>query len=65
MKKKGILIQARLSSSRFPGKMLNRLGEVPLVQYVFNRCKISSQIDLVGVVTRPLQDMPAHRIIAF
>lgn len=51
MGKKGILIQARLSSSRFPGKMLKSLGEVPLVQYVFNRCEISSQADLVGVIT--------------
>ncbi|MCK5541080.1 MAG: hypothetical protein KAI40_00190 [Desulfobacterales bacterium] len=49
--KKGILIQARLSSKRFPNKMLNQLGGVPLIQYVFNRCKISSQADMVGVIT--------------
>lgn len=49
--RKGILIQARLSSSRFPGKMLKELGGVPLVQYVFNRCKMSSQADFIGVVT--------------
>lgn len=49
--KKGILIQARLSSSRFPGKMLHPIGKEPLVQYVFNRCKRSSQTDLVAVVT--------------
>ena len=49
--KKGILIQARLSSSRFPGKMLKNLGEIPLVHYVFNRCKVSSRADLVAVIT--------------
>lgn len=49
--KKGILIQARLSSSRFPGKMLKNLGEIPLVHYVYNRCKVSIKADLVAVIT--------------
>jgi spore coat polysaccharide biosynthesis protein SpsF (cytidylyltransferase family) len=49
--KKGILIQARLSSSRFPGKMLKTLGGIPLVHYIFNRCKISSKADIVAIIT--------------
>lgn len=49
--KKGIFIQARLSSSRLPGKMLKCLGGIPLSQYVFNRCKQSSKADIVAIIT--------------
>lgn len=49
--KKAILIQARLSSSRFPKKMLNLISGIPLVEYVFKRCSISSKADIVSVIT--------------
>jgi len=49
--KKAILIQARLNSSRFPKKMLKKLGEFTLVEYVYNRCLASKETDLVGVIT--------------
>lgn len=49
--RKGILIQGRMSSSRLPGKMLMPLGDVPLVEYVYRRCRESEQADLVAVLT--------------
>jgi spore coat polysaccharide biosynthesis protein SpsF len=49
--KKGIFIQARLSSSRFPGKMLEKLDGIPLVEYVYNRCILSKEANQVIVIT--------------
>lgn len=46
-----ILIQARMSSTRFPGKMLHPLGSIPLVEYVYRRCSLSSQADHVCIIT--------------
>ena len=38
-----IIIQARMSSARFPGKMMLPLyNNTPLVEYVYERCKTSS-----------------------
>lgn len=48
---KAILIQARLSSSRFPKKMLQKVGEVTLVEYVYHRCLKSKIADQVIVIT--------------
>lgn len=48
---KAIFIQARLSSKRFPGKMLDLIGGIPLVQFVYKRCKRSSLADMVAVIT--------------
>lgn len=49
--KTGILIQARLSSSRLPGKMLMEICQIPLIEYVYLRCKTASSADLVAVIT--------------
>ena len=49
--KKAILIQARLSSERFPGKMLKKIGEYTLVEYVYNRCLQSKNTDEVAILT--------------
>jgi len=49
--KKGILIQARLSSSRFPKKMLEKVGDVTLLEYVYLRCQKSKQADVVAIIT--------------
>ena len=51
MNKKYILIQSRLSSSRFPKKMLHNVLNTPLVKYVYNRCKQSKLADGVVVIT--------------
>lgn len=37
----GIIIQARLSSQRFPGKMLRQLGGTPLAEFVYERCRLA------------------------
>ncbi|MDD3465779.1 MAG: hypothetical protein PHE67_01425 [Campylobacterales bacterium] len=50
MNKTGILIQARLSSSRFPRKMLDEICGFRLCEYVYNRCRMS-KLDLVAVIT--------------
>jgi spore coat polysaccharide biosynthesis protein SpsF (cytidylyltransferase family) len=36
--KAGVIIQARLSSKRLPGKMMLPLAGVPLYKYVYDRC---------------------------
>ena len=50
-RRKGILIQARLSSSRLPNKMLMRVGDVPLIEHVVRRCAVSKRADVIAVVT--------------
>ncbi|MCF6330713.1 MAG: hypothetical protein L3I99_04115 [Sulfurimonas sp.] len=49
--KKAILIQARLSSSRFPKKMLKKINNITLIEYVYNRCNESKKADRVVVIT--------------
>lgn len=51
MNKTGILIQARLSSSRFPKKMLNEICGFNLCEYVYHRCCVSKLADFVAVIT--------------
>lgn len=46
-----ILIQARMSSSRFPNKMMAKVGRVTLLEFVYNRCKKSKIADKVVVLT--------------
>jgi spore coat polysaccharide biosynthesis protein SpsF (cytidylyltransferase family) len=48
---KAILIQARMSSCRFPNKMMAKIDGVPLIQFVYNNCTESSQAGIVAVVT--------------
>jgi len=48
---KAVLIQARLSSSRFPKKMLEKFNGITVIEYVFNRCKKSKLADTVVVIT--------------
>lgn len=44
-------IQARMSSSRFPGKVLVDLGGQPMIEYMRSRVLLSPRIDKVVVVT--------------
>lgn len=46
-----IFIQARLTSSRFPNKMLADLNGYSLCEYVYHRCTSSKKIDKVVVLT--------------
>lgn len=49
---KALLIQARSSSKRFPGKMLMPvIGEIPLVEYVYKRSSVAKQPDIIAVIT--------------
>lgn len=49
---KGLLIQARSSSKRFPGKMLTPIiDKIPLIEYIHNRSSVSKEADLVAVIT--------------
>lgn len=49
--KRAVLIQARMSSVRFHGKMLEKIGNVPLIEYVYKRCLHSKNADVVAVLT--------------
>lgn len=49
--KKAILIQARLSSSRFPKKMMEKIGDLTLLEFVYHRCKKSQYADDVIILT--------------
>jgi spore coat polysaccharide biosynthesis protein SpsF (cytidylyltransferase family) len=49
--KKAVIIQARMSSSRFPGKMMGNLAGVPLVRFVYERCLRSREADMVAIAT--------------
>lgn len=53
------VVQARMSSTRFPGKMLHRLHGRPLLEYVLDRVRGSRGIEQVIVVTSvDPSDMP-------
>lgn len=45
------VVQARMSSTRFPGKMLHRVHGRPLLEYVLERLGRSREIDQVIVAT--------------
>jgi len=45
------IIQARMGSTRFPGKMLKKLGDKPLIWYVVYRVKQAKLIDNVVLAT--------------
>lgn len=51
MSKTVALIQARMSSSRFPGKVLEPLGGAPLIVYMARRVARAQRVDEVMVVT--------------
>jgi spore coat polysaccharide biosynthesis protein SpsF (cytidylyltransferase family) len=51
MTKTVALIQARMSSSRFPGKVLKTLGGLPLIVYMARRAAQARHVDEVIVVT--------------
>ncbi len=46
-----LIIQARMSSTRFPGKMLMRMNDIPLYKYVYKRCKQVRNIKNVVIAT--------------
>ena len=45
------IIQARMGSTRFPGKMKARLGGIPLIEWVIRRTKQSALLDKIVLAT--------------
>ncbi|WP_461201887.1 cytidylyltransferase domain-containing protein [Anoxybacillus sp. TBDG-1] len=67
-----IIIQARMGSSRLPGKVLMPLGNTVVLDYVVSRCKQVHDIDDVIVATSTLEQDDAivqwceqHRVTCF
>lgn len=58
-----VIIQARMGSSRLPGKVLEDLGGAPLLQYVIERASMARRPDVVVVATT--QNQTDDRIGAF
>jgi spore coat polysaccharide biosynthesis protein SpsF len=60
------LIQARMSSTRFPGKVLEPIAGVPSIVYMVNRARRAKRLDNVVVVTSvDLSDDPlTHALTA-
>lgn len=47
-------VQARMGSSRYPGKMLVQLGGQPIIEWVLRRCKSSRLLSKVVLITSDL-----------
>lgn len=45
------IIQARMASSRLPGKMIKNLGDYPLLRWVFERVRLSRLLDELILAT--------------
>jgi len=45
------VIQARLGSTRLPGKVLMKVGDVPLLEYELKRVQLAKKIDKIVVAT--------------
>lgn len=50
-----VIIQARIGSSRLPGKILKSLGNHDVLTYVTSRCKLIEGVDEVIVATSTLE----------
>lgn len=47
----GIVIQARISSTRFPGKVLAKIDGTPLVVHIYNRLRILKGVPIIIATT--------------
>ena len=45
------IVQARMGSTRFPGKVLKKIKNKPLIDYVIGRLKLSRSIDQIIIAT--------------
>ena len=50
------IVQARMSSSRLPGKVLMPLGGLPVIHHVTRRSERANLVDKVVVATSTLPD---------
>lgn len=46
-----LLIQARMASTRLPGKVLIRIGGLPIIEIIYNRLKKCQKVDEIVVAT--------------
>ena len=54
-----VVIEARMSSTRLPGKVMLPLGEVPVIEFIVNRLKKCNNIDEICVATTSnIEDQP-------
>lgn len=53
------LIQARMGSTRFPGKILKKIQGKPMIEYIIERVKLSSKITntVLATTTSPQDDV--------
>jgi spore coat polysaccharide biosynthesis protein SpsF len=51
-----VIIQARMGSSRFPGKMMADLGGVPLIEWVIRRSKQSGYKTILATTNKNIDD---------
>ncbi len=58
--KTGIIVQARMGSSRFPGKVLKKINGKTVLEHLMDRLRISANIDAVIVA---LTDSPKDDIL--
>ena len=57
MQKVGIIIQARMTSTRLPGKVLMDIGGKPLPEFLIKRLEdMNDNIDLIVVTTKDKED---------
>jgi spore coat polysaccharide biosynthesis protein SpsF len=50
------IVQARMASTRLPGKVLARICDSTLLEYVLHRCKLSLELNGVVLATTTLKD---------
>ena len=46
-----VIIPARISSTRFPGKILHKINGLPMIEHVRRRALLSSKVDQVLIAT--------------
>ena len=52
----GIIIQARMGSTRLPGKVLKPINNITLLEFLINRLKIIKEIDNIIIATTNLEE---------
>ncbi len=62
MQKNGAIIQARMGSTRFPGKVLRRLGSEGLLGWIVHRLRMSQELnDIIVATSQCRQDDPVDQ----
>jgi len=59
---KDIFIQARMGSTRMPGKILKKIGGVPIIVRIFNRIRKSSATNVVIITSRMKRDDEIEKV---